>query len=99
GVRPRPPEPTGLARVVCGEENPCERGDEHYVSLISELRDLAQPAVLEEHETKSAPGHGDAGWRCLQFVPEHQATDRGGRPRVDVVNISLPPSVGHADEA
>ena len=99
GVHPRTPELAGLARGEVGEEDPCESGDERDVSLISELRDLAQQAVLEEHETNSAPGHGDAGRMRLQFIPKKQTADCGCSPGVNVMDVSLAPFVGYADEA
>src|SRR2546429_4880291 len=98
-VHPRTPELAGLTRGEIGEENPGECGDERDVRLISELGDLAQQAVLEEYEAKSAPGHGDAGGLRLQLIPKEQTADGGRGPGVNVMEVSLEPHLEHADEA
>ena len=63
------------------------------------MRDLAQQAVLEEHQTKCAPGHGDAGGLRLQLIPKEQTANGRCRPGVHVMDVALAPFVGHTNEA
>ena len=90
------PEYAGLVHVEIREKNANERRGEDDVSLVAELRNLAEQPVFEQDEAENGQANSEA---CrLQFMPEQQRDEQRGGPGVTVMEVLSAPLVRHSDE-